>query len=75
VTINPHTQQCPQCESWYLSGLLEGQRQMEATREQAADDAARRFLSLQLLDVQIRRENKHSQDYIDVLRARRSDAA
>lgn len=58
----------------YSRGHQEGQAFMVLSNEDAADAAARRFLTLDALDIEIRREMKSTREFIDVKLARERDA-
>ncbi|WP_427018610.1 hypothetical protein ACQCSX_08795 [Pseudarthrobacter sp. P1] len=58
----------------YLRGHLDGQAFMTLTNEAAADLAARRFLALDALDIEIRRQMKTTIEFVDVKAARERDA-
>ncbi|WP_427018593.1 hypothetical protein ACQCSX_08700 [Pseudarthrobacter sp. P1] len=55
----------------YLRGHLDGQAFMTLNNEAAAELAARRFLALDALDIEIRRQMKSTIEFVDVLAARR----
>lgn len=58
----------------YSRGHQDGQAFMVLSNEDAADAAARRFLTLDALDIEIRREMKSTREFIDVKAARERDA-
>jgi len=58
----------------YSRGHQDGQAFMVLNNEDAADLAARRFLTLDALDIEIRREMKSTREFIDVKAARERDA-
>lgn len=58
----------------YSKGHQDGQAHMVLTNEQAADLAARRFLALDALDIEIRETMRTTREFISVKAARERDS-